>query len=176
MGDEEKGTSPEVLTLTFLFFCMSFLAATQDIVVDGWALTMLSRHNVGYASTCNTVGQTAGFFLGNVVFLALSSPDFSNKYLRAEPAKDGLVTFPGFLLFWGIVFLATTTLIWIFKSERSEAELHGEEQVDGVVDSYKLLWKIVKLPMVTRYIIILLTFKVRWHLRMGLRSISVWQD
>ena len=29
--------------------------ATQDIAVDGWALTMLSPENVGYASTCNSV-------------------------------------------------------------------------------------------------------------------------
>jgi len=46
-----------------MFFFLNFLAATQDIAVDGWALTMLQRHNVGYASTCNTVGQTAGYFL-----------------------------------------------------------------------------------------------------------------
>ena len=40
-----------------MFFFLNFLAATQDIAVDGWALTMLQRHNVGYASTCNSVGQ-----------------------------------------------------------------------------------------------------------------------
>ena len=43
-----------------MFFFLNFLAATQDIAVDGWALTMLKRQNVGYASTCNSVGQTAG--------------------------------------------------------------------------------------------------------------------
>lgn len=64
----------------------------QDIAVDGWALTMLSRENVGYASTCNSVGQTAGYFLGNVLFLALESADFCNKYLRIEPKPTGIVT------------------------------------------------------------------------------------
>jgi len=34
-----------------VFLPLNFLAATQDIAVDGWALTMLSRKNVGYAST-----------------------------------------------------------------------------------------------------------------------------
>jgi PAT family acetyl-CoA transporter-like MFS transporter 1 len=29
--------------LTAAFFALNFLAATQDIAVDGWALTMLSR-------------------------------------------------------------------------------------------------------------------------------------
>lgn len=34
---------PNVLLLMFLFLPLNFLAATQDIAVDGWALTMLSR-------------------------------------------------------------------------------------------------------------------------------------
>uniref|UniRef100_A0A915IAI1 Uncharacterized protein n=1 Tax=Romanomermis culicivorax TaxID=13658 RepID=A0A915IAI1_ROMCU len=53
------------------------------------------RKNVGYASTCNAVGQTAGYFLGNVVFLALESSEFCNKYLRSEPKTQGLVTLAG---------------------------------------------------------------------------------
>lgn len=56
---------------------------------------MLSRQNVGYASTCNSVGQTAGYFMGNVLFLALESADFCNKYLRAEPRDVGMVTLSG---------------------------------------------------------------------------------
>ena len=76
------------------------MAATQDIAVDGWALTMLKRCNVGHASTCNSVGQTAGYFLGYVLFIALESSDFCNKYLRAVPHSDGLITLPGtFCLF-----------------------------------------------------------------------------
>ena len=35
--------SPDVKTLTIAFFFLNFLAATQDIAVDGWALTMLHR-------------------------------------------------------------------------------------------------------------------------------------
>uniref|UniRef100_A0A672MXK5 Solute carrier family 33 member 1 n=1 Tax=Sinocyclocheilus grahami TaxID=75366 RepID=A0A672MXK5_SINGR len=83
-------SGPDVIALTAVFFVLAFLAATQDIAVDGWALTMLSRENVGYASTCNSVGQTAGYFLGNVLFLALESADFCNKYLRFEPQERGI--------------------------------------------------------------------------------------
>ncbi len=68
--------------MTGIFFMFTFLAATQDIAVDGWALTMLSKENVSWASTCNSVGQTAGWFIGNVVFLTLDSADFCNKYIR----------------------------------------------------------------------------------------------
>ena len=81
--------------LTIVFFSLNFLAATQDIAVDGWALTMLKRRNVGYASTCNSVGQTAGYFVGNVVLLAFSSPDFCNKYFRKEPEDVGMITLSG---------------------------------------------------------------------------------
>ncbi|KAF6385035.1 hypothetical protein mRhiFer1_008861 [Rhinolophus ferrumequinum] len=91
------GRTPDVVALTVTFFLFEFLAATQDIAVDGWALTMLSRENVGYASTCNSVGQTAGYFLGNVLFLALESADFCNKYLRFQPQPRGIVTLSGFL-------------------------------------------------------------------------------
>jgi PAT family acetyl-CoA transporter-like MFS transporter 1 len=35
--------APDIAILTFYFFCLNFLAATQDIAVDGWALTMLKR-------------------------------------------------------------------------------------------------------------------------------------
>lgn len=42
---------PNVFFLMCIFLPLNFLAATQDIAVDGWALTMLSRKNVGYAST-----------------------------------------------------------------------------------------------------------------------------
>lgn len=42
LGNEED--SPlNIGLLTVLFFILNVLAATQDIVVDGWALTMLKR-------------------------------------------------------------------------------------------------------------------------------------
>uniref|UniRef100_A0A3Q0KI05 Solute carrier family 33 (Acetyl-CoA transporter, putative) n=1 Tax=Schistosoma mansoni TaxID=6183 RepID=A0A3Q0KI05_SCHMA len=104
--------------LTVAFFGLTFLAATQDIVVDGWALTMLSRKNLGWASTCNTVGQTLGHLIGFVVLMCLESPDISNKYIRLTPVEgEGLITFSGFLYFWGIVFLVATTLVGVFKKE-----------------------------------------------------------
>jgi len=34
---------PEILKLVSVFFFAKILAATQDIAVDGWALTMLKK-------------------------------------------------------------------------------------------------------------------------------------
>lgn len=42
LGSEEEAPSMSILTISFLL--LNFLAATQDIAVDGWALTMLKRY------------------------------------------------------------------------------------------------------------------------------------
>ena len=143
--DQYLGDEPNVTILTAMFFFLNFLAATQDIAVDGWALTMLQRHNVGYASTCNSVGQTAGFFMGYVFFMALES--------------YGLVTLPGFLQFWSVIFVVTTTLVAVLKSEKNESENSGEPDL-GVVQTYKLLWDILRLKVMPTTIALLLTSKV----------------
>lgn len=154
-----KSGSPDIVSLTAAFFIFEFLAATQDIAVDGWALTMLSRENVGYASTCNSVGQTAGYFLGNVLFLALESPDFCNRYLRFQPKLTGIVTLADFLCFWGIVFIATTTLVALLKKEKQEIAT-SKEATSGILETYKLLFSIVKMPTVLSFCIMFLTAKI----------------
>lgn len=148
-----------IYLLTTIFFFLNFLAATQDIAVDGWALTMLSRQNVAWASTCNTVGQTAGYFIGNVVFLALESPDFCNNFLRSIPQPEGIVTLSTFLKGCGIVFLITTTLVSIFKKERNTAAENNDEEF-GLVETYKLLISIFKLKSIGKLVVILLTCKI----------------
>ncbi|XP_063228297.1 acetyl-coenzyme A transporter 1 [Bacillus rossius redtenbacheri] len=152
--------SPNVSLLTFFFFVLSFLAATQDIAVDGWALTMLKRCNVGYASTCNSVGQTAGYFLGYVVFVGLESPEFCNTYLRSTPSTEGLITLSGFLYFWGIVFLITTTLVALLKSEKCGENSGLDDPNTSVKESYLSLWNIIKLPSIRTTMLVLLTCKI----------------
>uniref|UniRef100_A0A8B9FXY0 Solute carrier family 33 member 1 n=1 Tax=Amazona collaria TaxID=241587 RepID=A0A8B9FXY0_9PSIT len=158
LGDGE-GRGPDVVALTGTFFFFEFLAATQDIAVDGWALTMLSRENVGYASTCNSVGQTAGYFLGNVLFLALESSSFCNKYLRFQPQPRGIVTLSDFLFFWGAVFLITTTLVALLKKETKEL-IPTKEETKGITDTYRLLFSIIKMPAVLTFCLLILTAKI----------------
>uniref|UniRef100_UPI00358EEB68 acetyl-coenzyme A transporter 1 isoform X2 n=1 Tax=Myxine glutinosa TaxID=7769 RepID=UPI00358EEB68 len=136
-----------VVAITASFFIFELLAATQDIAVDGWALTMLSKENVGFASTCNSIGHTAGYFLGNVLFLALESASFCNQYLRTEPSDVGIVTLSDFLHFWGVVFMVTTTLVAIFKSEARTFE-KGQVAVHGVLATYQQLLCVLKLRSV----------------------------
>ncbi|KAK6966236.1 acetyl-coenzyme A transporter 1 [Biomphalaria glabrata] len=157
LGDSDHQDNVNILGLTVIFVFLNFLAATQDIAVDGWALSMLSKPNVGWASTCNSVGQTAGYFLGNVIFLALESADFCNKYLRSQPQTEGIVTLSGFLWFWGITFFVTTTLVGILKKETKDI---GSDQDQSIAETYKTLVKVICLKPVVTYTIILLTSKV----------------
>ncbi|CAF4521016.1 unnamed protein product, partial [Didymodactylos carnosus] len=108
-------------------------------------------------------GQTAGYFLGNVVFLALESKDFCNQYIRKlflQPeAAEGLVTLPGFLFFWGCIFIVSTTFVALIKQERDD-DTDLNEPHFGIFETYKILFKILKLPCVREMALILLTVKI----------------
>lgn len=159
LGSETS--SPNIGILTLLFFSLNFLAATQDIAVDGWALTMLKKCNVGHASTCNSVGQSAGFFLSYVVFMALESPNFCNTYLRTTPQDVGLVTLPSFFYFWGWVFIISTTLVGVIKKEMEHPDSeHAIVHERDVKTAYNSLKTILKLPAIQSLVVILLTCKI----------------
>ncbi|XP_054286614.1 acetyl-coenzyme A transporter 1-like isoform X1 [Macrosteles quadrilineatus] len=149
---------PHIVLLTIMFFILNFLGATQDIAVDGWAITMLKKQNVGYASTANSVGQTAGYFIGYVVFTALESATFCNSYLRTVPQFEGIVTLPSFLYGCGWVFLLTTTLVGVMKTELPPRP-EDEPSLD-ILGTYKQLLRIIRLPAVRNLALIFLTVKV----------------
>ncbi|WIA38680.1 hypothetical protein OEZ86_001986 [Tetradesmus obliquus] len=117
-----------VVPLTVLFFFFVLLAATQDIAVDGWALTLLPPHHIEYASTCQTLGMNTGYFTSFTIFLALSNAEFCNKYIRGNSTLAGLlhlqpshpealVSLKGYIAFWGWAFTAVTLAIALFKQE-----------------------------------------------------------
>ncbi|QSL64609.1 hypothetical protein MERGE_001910 [Pneumocystis wakefieldiae] len=103
--------------ITAVFFILVFLCATQDIAVDGWALTLLSEENLIYASTAQSVGLNTGYFFSFTVFLAFNSSDFSNKYFRSVKKDFGLISLSGYMRFWGWVFLISTMFISFFQNE-----------------------------------------------------------
>lgn len=78
-----------------VLFLVLLLYNAVLFLLSPYIYNAVSRENVGWASTCNAVGQTAGYFMGNVVFLALESPEFCNNYLRSVPQATGLVTIQG---------------------------------------------------------------------------------
>eukprot|EP00931_Biecheleriopsis_adriatica_P043120 TRINITY_DN24652_c0_g1_i2.p1 TRINITY_DN24652_c0_g1~~TRINITY_DN24652_c0_g1_i2.p1 ORF type:complete len:468 (+),score=79.11 TRINITY_DN24652_c0_g1_i2:112-1404(+) len=126
----------DVNTLTGIFFALYFLCATQDIAVDGWALTMLRPENAGYASTCNAVGQTIGFTIGFMIPMA-----------KIVPLAD-------FIYFWGTIFIATTLAVWLMKREAAVSE---EDQIEGIGEAYKQMYQVLCLRPVQHLMLHLVT-------------------
>ncbi len=141
---EELLADKAIGKLTALFFLLYFLAATQDVAVDGWALTMLPESHVGYAGTCNSVGQTLGYFLAFSGFIALEGLE--------------ICALGTFLRFWVLVFLVGTTVVCLFKSEEEDKFKH-----DRISDVYKKTYKILHLKPVMLLTLILLTWKLPFN-------------
>ncbi|CAK7271058.1 hypothetical protein SEPCBS119000_004406 [Sporothrix epigloea] len=143
-----------VWNFTRWWFFLVLMCATQDIAVDGWALTLLTPGNISYASTAQTVGLTGGHFLSYTVFLAFNSPDFANRWFRTVPLETGLVELGGYLRLWGWVFIIVTISLALWKREE---RAHNEE---GVWDVYRIMWSVLKLKNVQTIILVHLIAKI----------------
>ncbi|ODV78990.1 MFS general substrate transporter [Suhomyces tanzawaensis NRRL Y-17324] len=172
-----ENPKPHLTKITVCFFLLVLFCATQDIAVDGWALTCLSPECLSFASTAQTVGINSGYFLSFTIFLALSSPDFANKYLRSVPLEQGLFTLGQYLNFWGWVYLVVTGLLYFIPEDpphlakSNQAKLASEKvKVETAYNSkaskwnelkavYESMYQVLKLPNIQVLIVILLTAK-----------------
>ena len=99
--------APPVPRIAAYFAALYALCATQDVAVDGWALTLLSKRRAGWAATCNGVGQSLGYALSYVGFVALHA--------------RGRVSLAAFVGACGAGFLLTTAAVALGCRERAEA-------------------------------------------------------
>lgn len=171
-----------LIRITICFFLLVLFCATQDIAVDGWALTVLSPESLSFASTAQTVGMNCGYFLSFTVFLALSSPEFSNKYLRSVPQAEGLFGLGDYLSFWGWMYLLVTALLVFIPEdpphlaklnrEKLAAEHYKHETAYNrpldrtkqylidLMHVYDSMFQVLKLPNVQTFVVILLFAKL----------------
>jgi PAT family acetyl-CoA transporter-like MFS transporter 1 len=150
------------------WFFLVLMCATQDIAVDGWALTLLSPGNISYASTAQTVGLTGGHFMSYTVFLAFSSADFANTWFRTTPIEDqGLMTLGGYLTFWGWAYIAVTIGLSALKREEKT------QNEDGIWDVYKVMWGVLKLKNIQMIIIIHLIAKIGFQANDGVTNLKL---
>ncbi|KAI6158740.1 acetyl-coenzyme A transporter 1-domain-containing protein [Pisolithus thermaeus] len=149
--------------LTFVFTSLVFFSATQDIAVDGWALTLLSKENLSFASTCQTIGLNTGFFASFTVFLALNSETFSQKWGIPR------LTLSGYLQSCSVLCFVVT--IWlIFEKEGQESMDQSEMTVTSV---YKTIWDICKLKHVRSLIIMHCFAKVGFQANEAVTSLKM---
>ncbi|KAL3935374.1 MAG: hypothetical protein SGBAC_009101 [Bacillariaceae sp.] len=193
LGHLDAGSSSSVMNVkgvTLYFFALYFLMATQDIAVDGWALTMLSKPNRGKGPICNSIGQNIGYFLSFVGFLAMNDVEASETLWRpllrlpSNPTK-GLVSLQGFLKFMGATMLLTTIGVAIWKRELPSAATttttttvttttattqtavdddDDDAELDaaelGLKETYHRLWAVCQLPSVRLLFLILVTYRL----------------
>lgn len=156
-----------VWAFTWWWFLLVFLCATQDIAVDGWAITLLSPQNISYASTAQTVGLTAGQFLSYTVFLALNSEDFANRWFRPTKGEGGLLSLGTYLTFWGWTYLIVTICLAILKREDQTKER------DSILDVYKSMWSVLKLKNIQTIIIVHLIAKIGFQANDAVTSLKL---
>lgn len=156
-----------VWNFTYWWFTLVFFCATQDIAVDGWAITLMSPPNISYASTAQTVGLTAGHFLSYTVFLAFNSKDFANRWFRTTPGETGLLSLGAYLTFWGWAYLIVTLGLAVLKKEDRTKER------DSITDVYKSMWSILKLKNIQTIIIIHLIAKIGFQANDGVTSLKL---
>ncbi|KAJ7641763.1 MFS general substrate transporter [Roridomyces roridus] len=140
--------SQHVTHLTNVFTALVFFSATQDIAVDGWALTLLSPENLSYASTCQTIGLNSGYFTSYTVFLALNSEAIASKWGLPR------LTLAAYLKFWCLVSYSVS--IWLlFKKERAEPV-----KDISIKEVYKQIWNICKMRHVQALMIMFVFGKI----------------
>ncbi|KZS90306.1 hypothetical protein SISNIDRAFT_551622 [Sistotremastrum niveocremeum HHB9708] len=127
-----------LVAITVFFTVLVLLAATQDIAVDGWTLTLLPKEHLSYASTCQMIGLTTGFFSSFTVFFAFNSPEFV-KMLHLP-----ILTLSAYLRFWAFVCWSITVFL-LFKNEE---ETHSSEEVLSLSKVYSMMWRIIRLKNV----------------------------
>ncbi|KAI9501969.1 hypothetical protein GGI25_005666 [Coemansia spiralis] len=153
-----RNPAENIYEITYLFLAIVFLSATQDIAVDGWALTLLSKENLSYASSCQTIGINCGYFLSFTVFLALNSVEFSNKYFYSTPSEEGFLQLGPYMAFWALIYVLVTLYLILFKVEEEPSS--SSEAEYGIVETYKTIWRICKLPHMQQFIIVLFFAKI----------------
>ncbi|KAL7309500.1 hypothetical protein PS15m_010371 [Mucor circinelloides] len=146
-----------IYALTYSFLTTIFFCATQDIAVDGWALTLLSKESLSYASTAQTIGLNCGYFLSFTVFLSFNSSEFSNKYLRSVPQDLGVLQLGSYMRFWSVMYMVVTAYLVFCKKE---TDIKDEEAQLGIRGVYSTIWKICKLPHMRSYVGVLLVSKI----------------
>lgn len=106
-----------IMPIAVIMFLLLFLEATTDIAIDGWVLTILSEENVALGPTCQSVGQNLGWFLSQFIFVQLTSVKFANDYVYSEPSTEPLISYGGYMRFWGIFTLIFVFIVHFFKKE-----------------------------------------------------------
>lgn len=132
-------TEQNLIPLSILAFMLTFSICSQDIAVDGWALTLLGekviinyKQNATTASSCQTFGQICGVFLTTVVYFYLNSLDFCNNYIYSTVESLPLLNISNLCLITCVLFIVITLILFFFFTEDfhlDKEELLEEDEI-----------------------------------------------
>ena len=147
-----------VIKLTIILFFVIFLIATQDICVDGWALTLFGCSNVIWQSISQMIGYPLGHFFGSSFLLTFESANMTNRLIRQPlhmPDQPyGLFTLAQFLRFWGVLFLITTCAVtFLFREPQSSIR---DKKEFGLLGTYLYILQLFKKKCFRQLLVILL--------------------
>ncbi|KAI0344059.1 MFS general substrate transporter [Trametopsis cervina] len=143
--------SEHIYIMSVAFTTLVVLSATQDIAVDGWALTLLSHENLPFASTCQTIGLNTGYFASFTVFLALNSETFASKWGLPRLYLSTYMQICS-------VFSFAVTVWLLFIKEDKEAD---DEDL-SIRSVYLTMWNICKLKHIQILCLLHLFAKIGW--------------
>ncbi len=63
-----------------------------------------------------------------------------------------------FMIFFGVIYLVTTTFVLLFKKENDDPVIVSEE--NSLIESYKVVWKIASLKPIRKLAFLLFTIRV----------------
>jgi PAT family acetyl-CoA transporter-like MFS transporter 1 len=138
-----------------------FLTATQDICVDGWALTLFGSSNVIWQSISQMIGQPLGGFLGSPVLLTFESANMTNRLIRQPlgiaDQPYGLFTLAQFVRFWGILFLITTcALTFLFREQEQNNKKKNNDDHLNLLQTYLYSVRLFKKKCFRQLLLILI--------------------
>ncbi|CAF1530872.1 unnamed protein product, partial [Adineta steineri] len=135
---------------TIVFFIIVFLTASEDICVDGLAITLFAVSNPQWASTSQAIGQTFGRFLGSSFLLTFESANFTNRFIRKPLSlpyqTTGLFSLVHFVRFVAVAFLIVTVCLIIFVREKEETlDTNGTQTNNlSLIQTYLSIIKLFK--------------------------------
>ncbi|CAF4294686.1 unnamed protein product, partial [Adineta steineri] len=139
-----------VVLLTIVFFVIYFLTASEDVCVDGFAITLFAASNPQWASTSQSIGQTFGRFLGSSFLLTFESANFTNRFIRKPLSlpyqTTGLFSLVHFVRFVAVAFLIVTVCLIIFVREKEETLNTNGTQTNNLslIQTYLSIIKLFK--------------------------------
>jgi MFS transporter, PAT family, solute carrier family 33 (acetyl-CoA transportor), member 1 len=143
------GKTGAIFVLVTAWLTLISLCATMNIATDGWALELLSKPNVHWATTAHAFGLSSGYFISFNLFLTLSS---SSKQVHRAPVLAQLeeVLSPAkFLCSWGLVFTFGAILLAAVKGEHQSSSTKA-----GLRQAYGVIWHIVRKPNVQTLMVV----------------------